>query len=420
MTNALILDTLAALAREMRELDVRRVAAAGEFAELSDRCLDRDGLSRRAGYARPALMLADLWQITVQEAQRFCDVGLATRGRYALDGSSLQASYPSVAAAIVSCELSVAAAGVIVRELQAASPRCSTEQRLTAESALVACAPDFSVADLQVLARQVRDRLDEDGVERRDDIQRERRSVRFLPIAHGMTRLEWDMAPETAGLVKAGIDAVVTRELQASQQTRVGDERSLPQRRADAAEHLFHHTASCSSPGGHLPAATMIVRLSLDDLRCGTGSASIDGIDEHISIATARRLAADAEIIPIVLGGAGEVLDVGRAKRLFTRAQRLGLIERDDGCSFAGCTSPPAYAEAHHIRWWSNGGTSDLSNGVMLCSFHHHRVHDDGWEIRVHERTPYFIPPPWVDPDQRPRRGGRVDVGSVVHSGAGY
>jgi hypothetical protein len=125
----------------------------------------------------------------------------------------------------------------------------------------------------------------------------------------------------------------------------------VEQRRADAADRLFHHLATCPTAGGTAPVTTMVVRLSLDDLRTGSGTASIDGIQETISIATARRLAADAELIPMVLGGSGEVLDAGRATRFFTRTQRLALIERDDGCAFAGCTSPPAYAEAHHIRW---------------------------------------------------------------------
>ena len=72
MINHPILEQAIALAREARELDARRVLVAGEFAALSDRCLDKDGSSRRAGYPRPELMLADLWQMTVQEAKRFC------------------------------------------------------------------------------------------------------------------------------------------------------------------------------------------------------------------------------------------------------------------------------------------------------------------------------------------------------------
>ena len=410
MTTSLVLATLVLLAREKRRLDARLVEAAGEFAALSDRSLDKDGLSRRAGYVRPELMLADLWHVSVQEAKRYCTVGLATRERQSLDGTPLPAEYPVVAAAIASCELGVVAAEVIIRELEAAAPRCSTQKRQIAEYELVTRAPDFSIADLHTLAREVRDRLDADGAFDRDAIHRERRSAKFIPGSNGMVRLVWDMPPATAGMVKTAVDAVVGEELRAARDGQLDDTRTLEQRRADAAEHLFHHLATCKSSAGDLPAATMVVRLSLDDLRCGTGTASIDGIQETISIATARRLAADAELIPVVLGGKGEVLDAGRARRLFSRAQRLALMERDDGCAFAGCTSPPAYADAHHIQWWSHGGTSDLANGVMLCGYHHHRVHDDGWEIRIRDGIPYFVPPPWVDPDRHARRGGRIEL----------
>jgi hypothetical protein len=402
VTTAPVLATLASLAHEKRELDARLIVAAGEFAALSDRSLDKDGLSRRAGYARAELMLADLWHVSVQEAKRYCTVGLAIRERQALDGAPLPAEYPAVAAAIASCELTLSAAEIIVRELE----------RHIAEYELVTRAPDFTIADLHTLARNVRDRLDEDGVLDRDAIHRHQRSVKFIPGSNGMVRLVWDMPPATAGMVKTAVDAVVDQDFRAAREGDVDDIRTLEQRRADATEHLFHHVATCGGTGGDLPAATMVVRLSLEDLQSGTGTASIDGIEETISITNARRLAADAELIPLVLGGNGEVLEAGRARRLFSRTQRLALMERDNGCAFAGCTSPPAYADAHHIQWWSHGGDTDLANGVMLCGFHHHRVHDDGWEIRIRDGIPYFIPPPWVDPDRRERRGGRIELGA--------
>ena len=94
----------------------------------------------------------------------------------------------------------------------------------------------------------------------------------------------------------------------------------------------------------------------------------------------------DAQLIPVVLGGASEVLDLGRSRRLFTKAQRLALAERDDGCAWPGCPHPPSYTEAHHIRWWeAHAGPTDLRNGVLLCSSHHHRVHHDDWDIAVRD-----------------------------------
>jgi len=337
-----------------RALDAIRVRLAGELAAQSG----PEALARRAGHASAASFLAELWQISPAEAARLCDVGVAVRPRLARDGSLLPARF--------------------------------------------------------------RDRLDEDGVEPRDQIRRQRRSLTLIPQPDGMVRLVWDMPPETAGLVRAGIDALVGEQLRAARDQVAdslgtdgvadADDRTMPQRRADAAEELLRHAIGCDRPGGDRPVVTVVVRMTLDQLLDGLGSAQIDGVDARISAATARILAAEANIVPAVLGGTREILDLGRARRLFSPAQRQALAEQYGGCAFPGCGHPPSYTEAHHLQWWSHDGPTDLANGIPLCSFHHHRIHDDGWEIDVRDRVPYFIPPPWVDTDQAPRRGGNALV----------
>ena len=199
---------------------------------------------------------------------------------------------------------------------------------------------------VQDLAQQVRDQLDEDGAEPRDAIRRQRRALTLIPQRDGMVRLVWDMPPETAGLVRAGIDHLVGEQLRAARDRVPSslaedgvadvdvdvdvDDRTMPQRRADAAEDLLRRAITCDRPGGDHPAVTMVVRMTLDQLveslgtarTSGLGTAQIDGIDAQIPATTARILAADANIIPAVLGGAGEVLDLGPARRLFSPAQR--------------------------------------------------------------------------------------------------
>ncbi|GAB3538405.1 HNH endonuclease signature motif containing protein [Arthrobacter tecti] len=119
---------------------------------------------------------------------------------------------------------------------------------------------------------------------------------------------------------------------------------------------------------------------------------------------TVRKLACDADIIPIVLGGTNEILDLGRTQRLFTVKQRKALHARDKGCAFPGCHMPSHWTEAHHITPWSEGGTTTTDNGVLLCSHHHHLIHQGDWTIEIKHHTPWFIPPKHVDPEQRPRR----------------
>ena len=117
-----------------------------------------------------------------------------------------------------------------------------------------------------------------------------------------------------------------------------------------------------------------------------------------------RKIACDADIIPVLLGGQGRILDIGRASRLFPPHLRKALIARDQGCAFPGCTIPAPWCEAHHITYWSRGGTSGTDNGALLCSHHHHVIHKEHWTIQLRTGVPWFIPPPHLDPHQRPRR----------------
>jgi len=122
-----------------------------------------------------------------------------------------------------------------------------------------------------------------------------------------------------------------------------------------------------------------------------------------ITAEAARLLACDAQIIPVVLGGRGEVLDLGRATRTVTRAQRRALIQRDRHCAHPGCRRPPKRCAAHHVEPWSWDGVTDLDNLVLLCAYHHHLIHHSGWSIRMVDGLPQFIPPRRLDPHQRPR-----------------
>jgi hypothetical protein len=439
MTDTGLLSAVAAMGAHQRVIDGSRAALAGELAHRSQLSLGSEGMARKAGHAKPALFLAELWTITVGEAIRLCEVGLATRSRTALDGTPLPARYPVVAAAIAAGTLGVDSAAVIVKELDAASVRCSVDAREAGEATLVELAGQYTVADLHGLARQVRDRLDEDGAEPRDEVHHRQRSVRFIALSGGMVRMVWDMPPEVAGLVKASVEAIVGQDLRRAKDSRTktgapddgaangdsadrgcdgsllgDDDRTLDQLRSDAAEQVFHHVASCKGHGGDIPSITMVIRMSVDALTTGLGIAEIDGIDGTISAGTARRMAGEAGIIPAVLGGPSEVLDFGKTRRLFSTAQKLAFGERDGGCAFGGCQAPPSYTEAHHIIWWSDVENTDLDNGILLCGFHHHRIHDGGWDIAFQHGVPYFIPPPWVDPGRAPRRGGKVVLGAAA------
>jgi len=184
-----------------------------------------------------------------------------------------------------------------------------------------------------------------------------------------------------------------------------GDPRTPAQRRADALTdvcRLALSTGELPVNGGDRP--QVVVTLPFDALAGRVGAATLDS-GVRLTAEQARRIACDAQIIPAVLGGVGQVLDVGQSRRLFTGALRRALVLRDGGCAFPGCDRPARWCEAHHIRSWADGGSTSLDNGVLVCWFHHRVIHHDGWRVRLAaDRRPEFIPPVHIDPQQRPRR----------------
>ncbi|MET1065148.1 MAG: HNH endonuclease signature motif containing protein, partial [Arthrobacter sp.] len=123
-----------------------------------------------------------------------------------------------------------------------------------------------------------------------------------------------------------------------------------------------------------------------------------------VTASTIRKIACDADIIPVLLGGEGRILDIGRTSRVFPPHIRKALTARDQGCAFPGCTIPAPWCEAHHITYWSRGGTTGTDNGTLLCSHHHHLIHKEQWTIHIRTGIPWFTPPPHLDPRQTPRR----------------
>ncbi|MDQ2851757.1 MAG: HNH endonuclease [Actinomycetota bacterium] len=134
---------------------------------------------------------------------------------------------------------------------------------------------------------------------------------------------------------------------------------------------------------GHLTeAGRLIGRGDLSVARGAVDPTYLPGIGrtsdgDYVDAGTLRQLACDADLIPMVLGGASEPLDVGRAKRLFTGALRAAVIQRDQGCTFPHCDRPPDWCNAHHVNPWWSGGQTTLSNAALLCARHHTIVHRD-------------------------------------------
>ncbi|HEY8841098.1 MAG TPA: DUF222 domain-containing protein [Candidatus Dormibacteraeota bacterium] len=100
-----------------------------------------------------------------------------------------------------------------------------------------------------------------------------------------------------------------------------------------------------------------------------------------ISAKAVERLACDCSVTRILLGSDSMVIDVGRAKRVISGAQRKALNARDQHCAWPGCDRPASWTSGHHLKHWIHGGTSDLPNLALLCYRHHWMVHEGGWQI---------------------------------------
>ncbi|WP_322633504.1 HNH endonuclease signature motif containing protein [Glycomyces albidus] len=102
-----------------------------------------------------------------------------------------------------------------------------------------------------------------------------------------------------------------------------------------------------------------------------------------MSVAKARLLACETNVLPAVFDyAAGEAVELGRTARLPNTALRRKLeLEQPGGCAWHGCDRPVAWTEAHHIVHWADGGPTDADNLILLCRFHHGRIHTTGWTI---------------------------------------
>ncbi|MEI6621696.1 MAG: DUF222 domain-containing protein [Actinomycetes bacterium] len=146
----------------------------------------------------------------------------------------------------------------------------------------------------------------------------------------------------------------------------------LPQRRTAAS----HGTPGCSPLPDRLPERAFEDCSAFVSVSNGPGTTLV-------SARTAQRLACDCTIHRLVLNPDGMPLDVGRATRVIGKHLRIALNQRDKGCVYPGCERPPGWTEAHHLVPWSDGGSTSIENLALLCSRHHHMIHESSHTITM-------------------------------------
>jgi hypothetical protein len=159
--------------------------------------------------------------------------------------------------------------------------------------------------------------------------------------------------------------------------------------------------AGASVVPGHGAKPQISITIDFKDLAAATASATGAMIfGDNLSAATVRRLACDAEVLPIVLGSKSQPLDVGTSQRLVTRPMRRALNARDKGCVV--CGAPPIACDAHHLISWIDGGITAVSNLVLLCKRHHQDLHSGHWQIRILDGVVHVTRPFWMNPTSTP------------------
>ena len=395
---ATALTRLSVLTARMEALRLQVIAVAGDVADVA---AHRDVASWLAAHTR-------------------ADRGAAARDHrlaHALDGR-----WHAIAKALADGRLTVEQAAVIVRALDQLPSDLDPEVLDRAQAHLIEQAGDFGPRELRILGRRV---LEVIAPEIADDHEHRlleaeerhaRRSCRLTTtsLGDGTTRiiaqvpdpvaqrllsyLEAYAAPRRghldgpAGSAGGSADQVAS----GSAGEVAGDGERVPY--DVRLGHAFCGFLEHADPG-RLPlhggdATTVVVTLSHQDLLDALGVATLpDG--SPVTAGEARRLACTAGILPAVLGGDSVPLDLGRTHRLFSAGQRKALALRDKTCRAAGCDIPATWCEAHHAgEPWHAGGSTDLKDGLLLCAFHHHRAHDEGYlkdrlpngDLRYHRR----------------------------------
>jgi len=369
--------------------------AVGVIADL-----DRRGVFLERGYRSPTAAVADLLGWDRFEARRRVVAAEQVCGRVGLDGQVLPARMPATAEMFTTGQVGLRHVETIARVLASdAAGRLSPSVWAGAEAELADKATVYAPGELSAYGTRLVEVLDEDGPapdERPPAQVNELNLARNRDGSGGRISGRFDDA--------ALYDAIATAVDAGSKPLSGEDDRSTPQRQAQALAEICGYVldhADLPDTGGSRPHLNVL--LSWEDLQAQTRAAMLD-FGGTLSPEALRMLACDAAVIPIVMNGAGQPLDVGRSKRTIPDGLRRAVATRDRGCAFPGCGRTVSWCEVHHIRPWQDGGPTCLTNCVMLCTAHHRLLHHPGWCVQIRDGLPEFLPPCWIDPDRLPRR----------------
>jgi hypothetical protein len=373
------------------------VELMAQLATADPLCCDRDGLAELVTKTQRVRSWLDAFDARIAlRSRRLADEGACESPGSLLTGDGRRAVRDAEAAAqrAAACEQmpgfhDALAAGDVsaghvdaVARLSAGLDDTGRSELNNLEDALLESAKTKPVEDF---ARECRD-LDrilshDQGVTRLAQQKKQRRLKRWIDRATGMCHTHLQLDPESDAKVSSAISAVLAVERASAQDA----DTTWEQLQADALVGLITGARSLDQ---RVPEVSVLIDLHTlkSELHEHSVCETADG--NPLPPDTIRRLGCDAEIVPIVLGGNAEVLDVGRQQRLATRAQRRALRAMYRTCAYPGCQVAFDACRIHHVHWWEHGGPTNLAKLLPLCSTHHHLVHEGGWTLTLHpDRT---------------------------------
>jgi hypothetical protein len=308
---------------------------------------------------------------------------LSDGGRRRARDAAVAAARAEVCAAVpgfhTALEAGVVSSGHVdaVARAAAALPEAHRDQLVELGPSLVSSAV---VRSVEAFERDCRDLVrllsGDDGESRLEALRRQRRVRRWVDARSGMHQTLLSLDPEADAKVAAALQAA-TRDRRAGLTDPAVDWDHVE---ADALVELI---TGARSVDPRVPEVSVIA--DLETLERGLHDSSVCETVRGVPLTpeVVRRLACDATIVPFVLGGAGEVLDEGRGRRLASAAQRRAIAVMHATCAMPGCTVPVDECRVHHVDPWHDGGRTDLDQLVPVCERHHHHLHEGGWTIKV-------------------------------------
>lgn len=346
-------------------------------------------------------------------------------------GAPVEPPMATLAAATSAGSISGRAAMIVRDAVHRVSTIATFRQLDTMEDHLTRQAIESDEDVLRVLARRWESVIDQDGQEPTEKTIRARQGVFLRGRRHGLHFMEIGATDEQFEHLITVMNTTTNPRAQGSlpegcagEATSKGDGSAAigPDQPTRAQNLLNGLVSACRialagdglpATGGHRP--QVMVTINYRDLLGDLGHDGHSVFAQQICAKSIRQLACDADILPLVLGGRGQVLDIGRAQRLFPPHMRRALVARDKGCAFPDCTIPATWCEAHHVIPWAAGGTTNVHDGVLLCSRHHHLIHEGDWAVESVHGIPWFRPPKYLDPERTPKRNRYWQVEEAVH-----